>query len=136
MISPGQVIDSARKWLHTPYQHQGRVINVACDCIGLVYGVCTDLGIPHELVSDYPRIPDGTMLQSTIQKYCSPLASPTLGALLLFRIRENPQHVAIATEKGMIHAHAGSDFVCEHELDQKWRARIVGIYALPGVDYG
>ena len=34
-----RVLDEARRWIGTPYRHQGTRLGVGCDCLGLVRGV-------------------------------------------------------------------------------------------------
>jgi len=34
-----EIVNEVRTWLDTPFQHQGRLKGVACDCIGLIVGV-------------------------------------------------------------------------------------------------
>jgi NlpC/P60 family putative phage cell wall peptidase len=136
MVTPSDVITEARKWEGTPYQHQGRVLGIACDCIGLVIGVCKALGLPHEDRVDYQRVPDGVSLQASLDQYCDRVDEIEPGVLLLFRIRKAPQHVGLVTNTGLIHAHYSSAYVTEHELDPKWRDRIIQVYRLRGVNYG
>jgi NlpC/P60 family putative phage cell wall peptidase len=33
------ILEEARSWIGTPYQHQASLKGVGCDCIGLVRGV-------------------------------------------------------------------------------------------------
>lgn len=35
-FTPSKVVESARKWLGTPYHHQASLTGVGCDCIGLI----------------------------------------------------------------------------------------------------
>jgi NlpC/P60 family putative phage cell wall peptidase len=34
-----RVLDIARDWLDTPYQHQASVRGAGCDCLGLIRGI-------------------------------------------------------------------------------------------------
>lgn len=146
MLLPEQVIESARRWIGTPYQHQGRLLGVGVDCLGLIIGVTTDLGLidPSLLdYGDYARVPDGDFLQTEIAKFCTQIDLPDpgqplpTGLLVLFRFRGDPQHCGISSHYGaVIHSHQGAGKVCEHNLDAKWRRRVVAIYQLPGVTYG
>ncbi len=132
------VAEVARSYLGCPYHHQGRV-RAGIDCLGLVIAVCHDLGLSQLDWGGYSPTPDGQRLKSEIEKHCTALSDPEPGALLLFKIRHHPQHVGIATGDGdrVIHAYAGVGRVSEHNLDDWWARRIVGIYRLPGVErYG
>lgn len=134
MITPDQLVNEARGWLNTPFHHQGRAKGRGVDCIGLPIGCLKELGVVTYNPDGYAREPDGTM-----EKYLSanleeiPMQA---GALLLFKIRTNPQHIAIATDYGMIHSFSGgAKKVIEHRIDEWWAKRLLKIYALPGVDY-
>jgi hypothetical protein len=58
MITRQQIVNEARKWVGTPFQHQGRTRGKAVDCVGLVLSVADNLtlsdvqGMPF-LRSDY-----------------------------------------------------------------------------------
>lgn len=134
MIDRTQVVDCARSWIGTPYHHQARVKGVGVDCIGLAIGVCRELGlIPAEFdYNGYSRSPHGVLLP-VVEQFCKP-EEPQMGSLLIFRIRHEPQHCAIKTDRGIVHAYQGVDRVTEHCLGDWWESRIVGSYKLPGVE--
>jgi len=52
---------------------------------------------------------------------------------LLMRFMGDPQHLAIYAGETIIHAFAAGRKVCEHRLDDVWRARIVRIYRFRGI---
>lgn len=138
MITQYEIIETARDWLDTPFHHQGRAKGVGVDCIGLAVGVLRELGIESPDLPGYSREPDG-VLEKMLDKHLTRISIQS-GALLLFKIRRNPQHVAIATEGGyMIHSlYAGKNRqskVSEIPIDQWWSDRIIRAYALPGVTY-
>ncbi len=76
--------------------------------------------------------------QCIVQPPGTPLAP---GLVAEMRFDSDPQHVALIVPYfagGMGVLHAMSQFprrVVEHRLDELWRSRIVGLYALPGVTY-
>lgn len=133
MITPDELITEAREWIDTPFHHQGRAKDRGVDCIGLPVGCLRNLGVDVYDPDGYAREPNGT-LEKELYKRLEPIEFQP-GALLLFRIRTNPQHVAIATDYGMIHAYSGANKVVEHLIDDFWAKRLLKCYALPGVDY-
>lgn len=134
MIKPSEIIAEAREWIGTPFHHQASAKGVGVDCIGLVGGVLNNLGVIVTIPKGYAREPDGT-LDRELMRRLTPINIQS-GALLLFRIRSNPQHVAIATDKGMIHSYSGGSYkVTEHSIDKWWSDRLLKVYALPEVDY-
>ena len=42
-ITRAKIVAAARGWIGTPYQHQGSLRGVGCDCLGLVRGVWREL---------------------------------------------------------------------------------------------
>ena len=134
MIKPSEIVTEARKWIDTPFHHQACVKGVGVDCINLVTGVLSNLGVDVIIPKDYAREPDGT-IERELFKRLKPIEIQE-GALLLFRIRKTPQHVAIATENGMIHSYSGGGKkVVEHGIDPWWSERLIKVYALPQVKY-
>lgn len=43
-------------WVGTPYRHQCRIKQVGADCIGLVAGVFSEIGVPYN-AKDFPKYP-------------------------------------------------------------------------------
>lgn len=149
MHTPQDVIESALRWQETPYQHQGRLLGIGVDCIGLVFGVCDELALCEYRTSDYARIPNGEFLKAKIEELCgepylvatneNPIRLEEIdpGSLLLFRIRTDPQHCAISLQNGsMIHAFQSANYVRAHVIDEKWLYRLIAAYHLPNVNYG
>ena len=134
------LVNAARSYLGTPWQHQGRSRN-AIDCLGLLALSERDTGRAVADRTDYARVPNPDELQAGLQAhYGVPVAGaePEMAALLpgdklLLRYGRDAQHVAIVTDHkdtlGMIHAYAGANCrVTEHILDDKWRRRIVAVF--------
>ncbi len=132
-VSREQVVAAARAWAGTPWRHQGRVRGVGVDCVGLIIGVARDLGLSAFDVTGYRRRPAERDLLAGCRAHMRavPLALP--GDAMLFRIDGQAQHLGIATDIGLLHAHAPMRRVVEHRLDEYWRARIVAAFRLPGV---
>lgn len=136
------LVAQARTWLGTPFHHQARLKGKGCDCLGLIVGVVDELGLKdrngmklaaYDEVT-YSKEPDGAYL---IQKLTGlleevPIAEARAGDLALFKVRENPQHLAILTDYegglGMIHSFAPSRRVVEHRLDDEWKSKIIKVF--------
>lgn len=134
MVTRNQVIDTARDYLGVPYQHQGRTRN-GLDCIGLAIVVAHDLGLTDFDIDGYGRVPSGKRMSMQLSAECTKLrnGSAKPGDLLHMAYEKQPQHIALVTDKGIIHADSQRGVV-EHRLDSAWRARIRGAYRLPGVE--
>ncbi len=142
------IVNQARTWLGTPFVHQARLKGKGCDCLGLIVGVVDELGLTDEsgrLLSSYDEInyskePDGKYL---IQKLSQILDEPSVtvnpseikaGDLALFKMGNNPQHLAIITdyEGGleMIHCYAQARKVIEHRFDEDWQKRLYKVFRI------
>ena len=131
--SRAEIIQAARAYLGTPYAHQGRT-KFGLDCIGLIIRVAHDLGLSDYDESHYSRVPSGRRMQRLLSENCEkiPIKAATLGDLLHIAFETQPQHVAILTDRGMIHADSRHGVV-EHRIDIEWLEKVRGAYRLPGV---
>ena len=140
-MNRGIIVAEARSWIGTRFAHQARLKGVACDCAGLVVGVCKELGLSDFDKADYTHSPDGQMMQATCAEQMTPIevAAVQPGDVLLFRFNEAPQHLAIVGDYALggglsiIHAYSLAHKVVETRLDDLWQSRIVAAYRLPGV---
>lgn len=136
------IVAAARGWIGTPYQHQGSLRGVGCDCLGLVRGVWREvIGVepeqPGAYSSDWAEASGREALAEAAFRHLVPLAilDFAAGDVLLFRWRNGfvAKHAAIASSAAtMIHAHDGAA-VCEVALAPWWRRRIAHAFRFPGV---
>lgn len=142
MTIANDIVAEARTWLGTPFHHQARLKSKGCDCLGLIVGVVDTLGLEdangmklaaYDEVT-YSREPDGAYLTAKLTGLLDevPAADARAGDLALFKIRENPQHLAILTDYedglGMIHSFAPSRRVVEHRLDDEWKSKLIKVF--------
>lgn len=121
-----EVVQEARKWLGVPWRHQGRDHN-GIDCAGLIIKVAHGLGISSFDCSGYGLTPDGESLRAELERHVD--AKPArIGSIVLLRFISAPQHLAILTDIGLIHAYARAGRVIETSFDERWRRRVVGFY--------
>ncbi|GER07176.1 hypothetical protein GCM10007972_18040 [Iodidimonas muriae] len=132
-----EIVTAARRWLGTPFHHQGRVRGVGVDCAGLVIGVARELDLMCIDVTGYGHRPDDTEMERLVRAHLTeiPLAEAGLGDVLLLLIDGRPQHLAIRTDIGMIHAYAPARKVVEHRIDDSWASRIVAAFRFPITDH-
>lgn len=145
MIPRAAVVNEARLWLGTRWQHQGRIRGVGVDCIGLIGGVALAVGVPQapawaadESCAGYGRKPDPAMLLLACQKYLLPVPRhepPALADILVMSFADEPQHFALVSQTPdyIIHAYAKSRRVVEHRMDAEWRGRVVMVMRFPEV---
>ncbi|MBP0617930.1 NlpC/P60 family protein [Jiella mangrovi] len=130
----------ARRWLGTPYRHQGSTQGVGCDCLGLLRGIWREL---HDSEPEEPGAyaitwslragPD--RLLAAAERHLVPIepAEALEGDVLLFRWRTGAPatHCALVDGGGrIIHAYQGSAVVST-ALPRSWRARIAGAFRFP-----
>lgn len=129
-----RIVATARSALGTPFKHQGRQPGVGLDCVGLVIWVGNALGLTRLSIANYPRLPKGDRLLCAGEEAgFTAVEAPLPGDVACFRLERDPQHVAILTDRGAIHACQARGRVVEHRLDAVWRGRIVSVFRYPGV---
>lgn len=135
MTTRQQVIETARSFLGCRWHHQGRS-RAGIDCVGLVIKTGHALGLSDFDITDYSRQPDPVRMRALLGEHMDTIAAADAkpGDVLLMRFEKEPQHVAIVTDIGIIHAYAQVRRVTEHRLDSIWRARIVGAYQFKGLE--
>ncbi len=128
------VVCVARGFLGTPFRHQGRVPGRGLDCAGVIVCAARALGLSGYDVAGYGRLPSGDAMADHLRAAgCRAIEIPSPGDIYLMRFETNPQHLALVTDIGVLHAYAEIGRVVEHRLDAVWRARIVGAFRLPGI---
>lgn len=149
MRTRAEVVAEARRWIGTPYVHQGRQRGIACDCAGLIGGVAVALGLlPADWwetafdpeFAGYARVPDGDALLHIAARFLTPIepAQAGPGDVVLIRWRRDPQHFGLVADHpegglSVIHAASQQGRVLEQGLREAWQRRMVGAYRLPGV---
>lgn len=139
MASRADIVVEARKYIGTPFQHQGRLVRAGVDCIGMLAGVAKVLGLTSYDVPSYSRYPEGDDLISELDKALEriPVEEAREGDVLVFwfsKFTRIPQHLALKTSVGMLHTHQGIGRVVEHGLTKKWLRRLCRAYRFPGVE--
>ncbi len=141
-VTRAQIVAVARRWIGTPYLHQASLVDVGCDCLGLVRGVWREV-IGEEPEEAPPYTPDWaetlgceTLLDAATRHF-APAAPGGFGAgdIIVFRFRDDlpAKHIGIATSPThMVHAHSGA-CVAEVAIGPHWRKRVAAVFAFPGV---
>lgn len=141
-----RIVQEARGWLGTPYQHQQRLRGVGVDCVGLLVGVARTLGLVAADfdVRGYSRQPDGQLMARAGELLVRiDVAAMQAGDVVVMRFEQDPCHLAIladypvvAGQLSIIHAlttRAGGGRVVEHRLDATNMAKVMGAFQFPGV---
>jgi hypothetical protein len=142
-VTGHDIANEARRWIGTPFRHQGRMRGAGVDCVGLVAGVGVAIGVGglRDVPADYTRRGSYAAFMSHVCHYLDPLdeaADPPDGAVAAFWLRTQG-HIGLIAHRGkhavLIHAyaHRGVKAVVEVSLDIKWMARLIGLYSYRGV---
>lgn len=133
--TPETIVAIARSYVGTPFLHQGRVPGFGLDCAGVVVCVARELGLDGDFKEvPYGKYPHGATLQRLCDVHMDPVSLFGPGDVLLMAWEAEPQHLAIASDIGIIHSYAKARKVVEHALDPVWRSRIRAAYRFRGLD--
>lgn len=133
------IVHEARKYVGTKFIHQGRLLGAGVDCIGVIVGVAKSLNLQCHDVKSYSKMPHVNELLPELEKSLCPVDIDKIkpGDILVFWINRRtkiPQHLAIMTDKGMIHTYQSVEKVVEHGLTKKWLRRLVAAFKFNEVD--
>jgi cell wall-associated NlpC family hydrolase len=113
-------LTEARKYIGTPFRHQGRDKN-GLDCIGIIVVPLINLNMidKSEDSTKYKRYGLSHSLINILLKYCEevPINNKKPGDSILFS-KQNSQHLAIYTGSGIIHSNNFIGKVVEHSLTE------------------
>lgn len=141
-VARPKIVAAARQWIGTPFHHQASLLQIGCDCLGLVRGVWREIiGAEPEAAPpygvDWAAVDRGDYLRDALTRHFHPVdkLDYRAGDVLLFCFRPfgPATHLGVATSTThMVHAHSGAG-VTETAICEPWRKRIVGAFVFPGV---
>jgi cell wall-associated NlpC family hydrolase len=143
MVKPtgDEIVAKAREYIGTRWTHKGRVKGVGVDCVGLLVGVFSELGIGVVDELEYSSGDEFVRLSAHLKKYGWVIPQYELmnpGDVALFRNTKHAatqpmlNHVGIITGEGFIHAWSTPSAmrVVETPFDDFWRGCIARVYRL------
>lgn len=153
-----QIIDIARSWRGTRYEHQGATKHLGADCEGFVEGVFREAGHNEVIavVRNYRRREDGSLMLKLLNEHLD-LVTATDGREAVdmsharpadifafgdeaLRLPDRPRHLGIYTEQRgdgvhyVIHMGNETHGVVEHRMDIRWLKRVHSIWRVRGID--
>jgi NlpC/P60 family putative phage cell wall peptidase len=136
-----EIIEEARTWIGTKWQHQAAIKKVACDCVGLIRGVGQKWGLEVESEDlRYSRRPyhDEEKLYEICKKYLTEIAIEDAqpGDVFLFGAKDLPAyHIGIKSyDNFVIHTWMDIGQVIESRMDQLWKDELRFAFSFPGVE--
>lgn len=138
LILRQQVLQIARQWLDTPYQHQASVRGVGCDCLGLIRGIWRALyGSEPEIAPNYtPNWAEDRGVETLLiaaRRWLIPTDAARPGDVLLFRMQAGSpcKHIGVlSADDRLIHAYWGRAVV-ESWLEPFWARRVAHAFSFP-----
>ncbi len=123
-------------WIGTPFHHQARRKGVGCDCIGLIIGVATALGIKVDDYRAYPVIGDPVMLIKKLREHADEVSPEQMkpGDIIVFKLQKRPVHAAFYVGDGIVHTYYSARKVVKHDLSPKWANRIYKVFRMRQLD--
>lgn len=133
-----QVLEIARLWVGTPYQHQASCRGAGTDCLGLLRGIWRELyGSEPEIVPaytmDWSETGSAEVLLDACARHLVAVETAVPGDVLVLRMREGAiaKHLAIRSGfKTIIHAYSGHGVV-HSTFDKTWSLKVAGIFRFP-----
>lgn len=126
-------IAAARAGLGTRFRPQGRSIGIGLDCVGVALLAATGAGLSLGPVPPYVLGGDHDDLLAAMLRSLGLLqvrrARPA--DLIEYALAPGHRHLALATDRGILHAHAGLGRVVEGPAPEDWP--VVARWALPGL---
>jgi NlpC/P60 family putative phage cell wall peptidase len=138
-----ELVEKARAWIGTPYQHQASRRGAGTDCLGLVrglwretYGDEPEAAPPYS--TDWADMEGAGMLMAAAARHMIPvpIEAAERGDALLMRMRDGGavRHIGILASRDgaptLIHAYSGRGVV-ESGLTPVWRRRLAAAFRFP-----
>ena len=143
MADRSDIVDEARRWIGTPYHHQGARRGAGADCLGLIRGLWVAVcGSETESVPAYsmdwsePQGDEALWRAARRHLIEKPVSQEAIGDVILFRMRAGAvaKHLGVVADIGetasFVHAYSGHGVV-ESPLSGPWRRRIVARFEFP-----
>jgi cell wall-associated NlpC family hydrolase len=128
-----QFLAAAHNCVGARFRLQGRDPAYGLDCVGLISYCAKLAGLPVADRLDYdvttdPTILSAHLIQSGFRKKTEGMLEP--GDVVLLSFFGTPNHAAISSTSGIIHADMRLRKVVHHRLAPSWRTALTNIYTV------
>lgn len=134
-----RLVDEARTWKSTRFQHQGRLKGVGVDCVNFISEVAREAGVKNlDIPRDYRPQEDGSIMLRLLNEHMELVDEMQSGDILALcdeatREPNIPRHLVFVTDvlphKTTI-IHASQHGVREHRMDAAWLRRVHSIWRI------
>jgi hypothetical protein len=126
-------IAAARAGLGTRFRPQGRRAGVGLDCVGVALLAAAGAGLQLGPVPAYALGGDhADLLAHTLRALgLRRVRRPQPGDLVEYALAADHRHLALITDRGILHAHAGLGRVVEAPAPADWP--VIACWAFPGI---
>ncbi len=128
-----RAIAAARAGVGTRFRVQGRTIGLGLDCVGVALLAAAGAGVRLGPVPPYALggLHDDLLAQTLRALGCRRVRRGRPGDLVEYGFIPGHRHLALISENGIIHAHAGLGRVVEGPAPSDWP--VVAHWAMPGI---
>lgn len=128
-----RAVAAARAGVGTRFRAQGRAIGLGLDCVGVVLLAAAGAGVTLGPVPAYALggLHDDMLAAALIALGCRRVRRVRPGDLVEYALAPGHRHLALISDRGIIHAHAGLGRVVEGPAPPEWP--VVASWALPGI---
>lgn len=134
-----RIVEEARSWKGTPFQHQGQIKGKGVDCAHFVALVARDAGMDIEIPHNYRPREDGTVMLKLLREHLDFISNNDRQAGDVIALCDEalkepdvPRHLAFVSD--VTHTtfivHASERGVLEHRLNSWWTKRIHSCWRL------
>lgn len=140
MTTRAEIVTEARRWLGTPFKHQGRVMGEGVDCGGVVVMLARRFGLDQDYTDPvgYPSQPHNDYMERLLDRYTIPVRPVERRAadILTFSFGRHLHHIGILSAPDrVIHAwNDGQGCVIESRLTGSFAHGMRRVYKFRGLD--
>lgn len=136
-----RIVDAARSWKGTRFQHQGNIKGLGVDCVNFISEVAREVGVADlEIPKNYRPHEDGTIMLRLLREHMELVDEMQQGDVLALcdealREPDIPRHLAFVTEirpQTTMIIHASQFGVREHRTNAQWLKRVHSIWRIKG----
>jgi hypothetical protein len=134
-----RLVDAARSWRNTKFQHQGNIKGLGVDCCNFISEVAREAGVSDlEIPKNYRPQEDGTIMLRLLNEHMEMVEEMRPGDVLALcdealREPDVPRHLVFVTEirpQTTMIIHASASGVVEHRTNSQWLRRVHSIWRI------